>query len=109
MELETGEKPTLKEAATELGSRGNTGAVSSVANQMELETGEKPTLKEAATKLGSRGNKGAVSSVANQMELETGEKPTLKEAATELASFLGWKSVGKPKGNAVIKRGDTGY
>ena len=53
MELETGEKPTLKEAATKLGSRGNKGAVSSVANQMELETGEKPTLKEAASKMAS--------------------------------------------------------
>jgi hypothetical protein len=48
MELETGEKPTLKEAAIELASRGKQGAVCSFANKMELETGEKPTLKEAA-------------------------------------------------------------
>jgi hypothetical protein len=85
MELKTGKKAPLKEAATELGSRGNEGAVRSVANQMELKTGKKATL-EAAVELGSRANQGAVSSVANQMELETGEKPTLKEAAFELAS-----------------------
>jgi hypothetical protein len=86
MELERGKKATLKEAATELGSRGNEGAVCSVANQIELKTGKKATLKEAATELSSRGNKGAVCSVANQMELKTGKKATLKEAATELSS-----------------------
>jgi hypothetical protein len=48
MELETGKKPTLKEAAFELSSRGNQAQVRSVANQMELETGVMPTLKEAA-------------------------------------------------------------
>ena len=101
MELETGEKPTLKEATIELGKRAIQGAHSSVANRMELETGEKPTQKEAATELGKRGNEGVVSSFANQMELETGEKPTLKEAASKLGSTNGRKSVGKPKGNAV--------
>jgi hypothetical protein len=53
MELETGEMPTLKAAAFELGSRGKQGAVCSVANQMELKTGVMPTLKEAAYELGS--------------------------------------------------------
>jgi hypothetical protein len=101
MELETGEKPTLKEATIELGKRAIQGAHSSVANQMELETGEKPTQKEAATELGKRGNEGMVSSFANQMELETGEKPTLKEAASKRGGIIGRKSVGKPKGNAV--------
>jgi hypothetical protein len=48
MELKTGKKATLKEAATELGSRGNEGTVSSFADKMELETGVKPTLKEVA-------------------------------------------------------------
>jgi hypothetical protein len=48
MELETGEMPTLKEAAIKLASRGNQGAVCSFANKMELETGVKPTLKEVA-------------------------------------------------------------
>jgi len=47
MALKTGKKATLKEAATELGSRGNEGAVRSVANQMELKTGKKATLKAA--------------------------------------------------------------
>ena len=48
MELKTGKKATLKEAATELGSRGNEGTVSSFADKMELETGVKSTLKEVA-------------------------------------------------------------
>jgi hypothetical protein len=52
MKEKTGVMPTLKAAASELGSRGNQGAVRSVADQMELETGEMPTLKEAASKLG---------------------------------------------------------
>ena len=46
MELETGEKPTQKEAAIELASRANQGAVRSFANKMELETGEKQTQKK---------------------------------------------------------------
>jgi hypothetical protein len=101
MELKTGKKATLKEAATELGSRGNEGAVRSVANQMELKTGKKATLKEAATELGSRGKQGLVRSFANQIELKTGVMPSLEAAASEMASTNGRKSVGKPRGKAV--------
>jgi hypothetical protein len=86
MELETGKKPTLKAAASELGSRANQGAVRSVADQMELETGVMPTLKKAASELGSRGKEGLVSSVTDQMKEKTGKKPTLKAAASELSS-----------------------
>jgi hypothetical protein len=89
-----------KDVRSESGSRGNKGAVRSVANQMELETGVMPTLKEAASEQGSRGNEGAVCSFANKMELETGDKPTLKEAAYKYHINLGRKCVGKPKGNA---------
>jgi hypothetical protein len=78
--------PTLKKAASELGRRGNKGAVRSVADQMKLETGVMPTLKKAASELGRRANQGAVRSVADQMELETGVMPTLKKAASELGS-----------------------
>jgi len=101
MKEETGEMPSLVAAASELGSRGNEGAVSSVANQMELETGKKATLKEAATELGSRCTQGAVRRVANQIELKTGVMPSLEAAAFELNRTSGRKSVGKPKGNAV--------
>jgi hypothetical protein len=72
-----------KEVRSENGSRGNQGAVRSVANQMELETGEMPTLAAAASELGSRANQGAVRSVANQMELEIGEMPSLEAATSE--------------------------
>ncbi len=57
--LKTGEMPTLAAAASKLGSRGNQGAVRSVANQMKLKTGEMRTLAAAASELGSRGNQGA--------------------------------------------------
>jgi hypothetical protein len=48
MELETGKKATLKEAATKLASRGNEGTVRIFANQMELKTGLMPSLEAAA-------------------------------------------------------------
>ena len=53
MELKTGKKATLKEATTELSSRGNKGAVLSVANQMELKTGEMHSFVAAASERGS--------------------------------------------------------
>jgi hypothetical protein len=52
--------PTLAVAASELGRRGNQGAVGSVTNQMKLKTGEMPTLTAAASELGRRGNQGAL-------------------------------------------------
>ncbi len=86
MKEKTGEMPTLKAAASELGSRAIQGAVRSVANQMKEKTGEMPTLKAAASELGSRAIQGAVRSVANQMKEKTGEMPTLMAAASELGS-----------------------
>jgi hypothetical protein len=86
MKEKTGVMPTLEAAASELGSRGNQGAVRSVANQMKEKTGEMPTLAAVASELGSRGNEGAVRSVANQMKEKTGEMPTLAVAASELGS-----------------------
>jgi len=50
MELETGKKPTQKEAAIE-SARANQGAVRSFANKMELEPGEKQTQKKAASEM----------------------------------------------------------
>ena len=101
MESETGERPTLTAAASELGRRANQGSVRSVANQMKEKTGVLPTLTAAASELGSRGNQGSVCSVAMQMKFKTGKMPTLEAAASEMASIFGRKGVGKPKGNAV--------
>jgi hypothetical protein len=101
MELETGERPALTAAASELGRRANQGSVRSVTNQMKEKTGVLPKLTAAASELGSRGNQGSVRSVAMQMKFKTGKMPTLEAAASEMASILGWKGVGKPKGNAV--------
>ena len=105
MELKTGEMPSLKATASELGRRGgilgNQGAVSSVANQMKEKTGVMLTLAAAASELGSRGIQRAARSVAMQMELKTREMPSLKAAASELGRTSGRKSVGKPKRNAV--------
>ncbi len=53
MELKTGKKATLKDAATELGSRGKQGLVRSIANQIELKTGVMPSLEAAASERGS--------------------------------------------------------
>jgi len=92
---------TLAAAASELGSRGNQGAVSSVTNQMKENNGVMPTLVAAASELGSRGNQDEVSSIANQMELETRVMPTEASAAFRLGRYAGGKGVGKPKGNAV--------
>ena len=92
---------TLAAAASELGSRGNQGVVSSVTNQMKENNGVMPTLVAAASELGSRGNQRAVSSVANQMELETGVMPTAASTAFRLGRYAGGKGVRKPKGNAV--------
>ena len=89
MKEKTGEMPTLAAAASELGSRGNEGAVRSVANQMKEKTGEMPTLAVAASELGNRGNEGAFRSVANQMNEKTGEMPTPADAAYELGSRAG--------------------
>ena len=57
MKEKTGEMPTLAEAASELGSEGNQGAVRSVANQTKEKTGEMPTLAVAASELGSMGGR----------------------------------------------------
>ena len=84
-----------------MGRRANQGSVRSVTNQMKEKTGVLPKLTAAASELGSRGNQGSVRSVAMQMKFKTGKMPTLEAAASEMASILGWKGVGKPKGNAV--------
>jgi hypothetical protein len=102
MNEKTGVMPTLAVAASEWGSRGNQGAVSSIAKQKKEKTGVMPTMAAAASKFGSRGNQqGAVSSIANQMELETGVMPTAASAASRLGRYAGGKGVRKPKGNAV--------
>ena len=65
-------------------------------------TGEMPSLEAAASEFGRRGNQGAVRSVDMQMELKAGEMPSLEAAASELGSIRGRKSLGKPKGNAIL-------
>ena len=49
MKLKIGEMPTLAAAASELGKRGNQGAVHRMAKRMELKTGVMPTLEAAAS------------------------------------------------------------
>jgi hypothetical protein len=49
MELKIEEMPTLAAAASELGKRGNQGAVHRMAKRMELKTGVMPTLEAAAS------------------------------------------------------------
>ena len=77
MKEKTGVMPTLKAAASELGSRAIEGAVVSIANQMKEKTGEMPTLMAAASELGSEGNQGALEAII----LRTGI--ALEEAAGE--------------------------
>ena len=102
MELETGERPTLAAAASELGRRANQGSVCNVANQMKEKSGVLPTLMAAASELDRRGDQGAVHRMAKRMELKLGICPYSRQrlpSGAVLAS--GRKSEGKPKGNAV--------
>jgi hypothetical protein len=106
MKEKTGVMPTLKAAASELGSRGNQGAVGSITHQMKEKTGEMPTLMAAAFELGSRGNQGAVGSVANQMKEKTGDMLTLKAAAFELGSRGNQGAVGSSANQMKEKTGE---